>query len=242
MIITQLDSTYARWLDLFLSSLKRTNPHVKVSVELVNFPPVLAVYFESKYPQAEFVPISLDGPSRHIMAHRKVDAALNVLERHPSEPWYIVCDVDLLFRDSLDVLINELMNHDAGVVFRDGLWDGQYYEYLRVACGFVAYKDARLMCAWKREMEKPACRGLESSSWFYDQMTLLNATEQVPLSYLAIDDSVYINRDFSDSAVVWSANWEPKELMYLKFVDEHYRLELPEPTREMHREPRTLSQ
>jgi hypothetical protein len=225
MIVTQLDTTYARWLDLFLSSLRRTNPHIKVSVEIVNFHPDLAAYFESKYSQTEFVPISLDRPSRHLMAHRKVDAALNALNRHACEPWYIVCDVDLLFRDSLNGLINELLTHDAGVVFRDGLWEGQYYEHLRVACGFVAYKDARLINAWKGEMEKPTCRGLEPSSWYYDQIALLNAAEQLPLNYLAIDDCIYINREFSDNAVVWSANMEPKELMYLKFLEEHCRLE-----------------
>jgi hypothetical protein len=222
MIVTQLDSTYAPWLDLFLSSLRRTNPQVSVYVELVNFHPNLAAYFESKYSQTNFVPISLDQPTRRLMAHRKVDAALNAIGRHAREPWYIVCDVDLLFRDSLDDLIAELMAHDAGVVFREGLYQGQQYEYLRVACGFVAYKDARLISAWKRQMEKPTCRGLDSNSWFYDQITLLDVAERLPLNYLAIDANLYVNKKLSTSAVIWSASWEPKELMYLKFLEDHY--------------------
>lgn len=224
MIVTQLDSTYAPWLDLFLSSLKLTNPDFRASVELVNFAPALEAYFKAKYPQTFFAPVALHHTSNHLLAHRKVDAALAALSRHPCEPWYIVCDVDLLFRKPLNGLVSGLETHDAGIVFRDGLWEGVYYEYLSVACGFVAYRDERLLKAWKLEMSKPNCRGLEQSSWFYDQITLVSATEQVPLDYLTIDDRIYINREFCEAAVIWSAHMEPKELMYLKFVEEHDRL------------------
>jgi len=224
MIITQLDANYAHWLDLFLSSLQFTNPAARTYVELVNFHPDLSMFFHTRYPAVEFAAVALQNPSRNAMAHRRVDAALGGLGRHPGEGWYIVCDVDLLFRRSLGRLVADLDGHDAGVIFRDGLWQGEYYDHLRVAAGFVAVKDARLLHSWKTEMAKPQCMGYDPSSWFYDQITLFEATKQLSLDYLAIDDGEYINRELSEEAAVWSAHVEHKELMYLRFREELDRM------------------
>lgn len=40
-----------------------------------------------------------------------------------------------------------------------------------------------------------------------------------PLSN-AFEYHLYVNREFSRDAVVWSAHMEPKDLMYLKFLEE----------------------
>jgi hypothetical protein len=220
VIATQLNAAYAPWLDLFLSSLRRSNPTIPVFVELVNTPPQLTGYFRERYPWAEILDVELADESRRVLAHRKVDTALTCLERYPGRPWYLICDVDLLFRRSLDPLIDSLANHDAGVVFRDGCWEGVHYDHLRVNSGFVAYKDARLLEAWKAAMAEPTCLGYDASSWFYDQVTLLHVTRQCPLDYLAIDDRMFINREFDAVAAVWSGHMTPKELMYLRFRDE----------------------
>jgi hypothetical protein len=224
MIVTQLDRMYAPWLDLFLASLRVSNPTVRAYVELVNFPADLTRFFEEKYPEVDFAGVSLEQPTRNAVAHRKVDAALAALARHPKEPWYLLCDVDLLFRSSLNSLATDVVTHDAGVVFRDGLWESEYHAHLRVACGFVAFKDARLLGAWKDEMARPACLGYERASWFYDQITLFSATQALQMDYLPIAEHHYLNRWFSADAAVWSANLEPKELMYLRFVEEFDRL------------------
>lgn len=224
MLVTQLDATYAHWLDLFLESLRLSNPAIRVYVELVNFHPRLAAFFVAKHPEVDFAAILLEEASRNALAHRKVDAALQALQKYPDEGWYILGDVDLLFRRPLDSLISALISHDAGVIFRDGLWEGQYYDHLRVACGFLAFKDAGFLCAWKDEMARPKCLGYDKSSWFYDQITLFSVTQKLELDYLAIDDRKYINREFDDDAVVWSANMDPKELMYLKFREELERM------------------
>jgi len=44
------------------------------------------------------------------------------------------------------------------------------------------------------------------------------------MDYLPIAEHHYLNRWFSADAAVWSANLEPKELMYLRFVEEFNRL------------------
>lgn len=224
MIITQLDSAYAPWLDLFLESLSLTNPGLPAYVELVNFHPELARYFRSKYGLVDFVPIALDAPSRHAMAHRKPHAALAGWQRHPNQPAYIVCDVDLLFRRSLDTLLAGLRERDAGVVFRDGLWEGRYYDHLRVACGLVGFRDDRLIREWLRTLAAPSCLGYEPTSWFYDQITLLAATNELRLDYLHLDHQTFLNREFAPEACIWSAHMEPKELMFLRFGDELRRL------------------
>ncbi len=224
MIITQLDAKYSPWLDMFLQSLLLTNPDCRVYVELVNFHPALAQYFRETFSSVYFADVALDNPSKHDLAHRKVDAGLAGFAGHPDEGWYLVCDVDILFRAPLTALIDSLRTHDAGVVFRDGIWEGVRYEYLLVACGFVAFKDTRLLGVWKRKLLEPSCLEYDRSSWYYDQITLLSATREVPLDYLHITQDRFLNREFGDHAIVWSAHMEPKELMYLKFREELSRL------------------
>src|SRR3990172_11771742 len=106
MLVTQLDTAYAHWLDLFLESLRLSNPAIRARVELVNFHPRLAAFFATKYPEVDFAAILLERASRNALAHRKVDAALHTLQQYPDEGWYVVADVDLLFRRPLDFLIS----------------------------------------------------------------------------------------------------------------------------------------
>jgi hypothetical protein len=170
------------------------------------------------------VPIAVEQPSREVLAHRKVDAGLAALARYPDQPWYVLCDADLLFRRSLATLTAQLARYDAAVVMRDGMWEGRYYEHLRVACGFVGYRDDRVLRAWRHAMQRPTCRGYDRGTWFYDQITLVDTVEQLSLNYLALDPAMYVNREFADDAIVWSANMDPKELMYLRFLEELARI------------------
>ena len=158
------------------------------------------------------------------MANRRASVAcLAMKDLNPKDDDIIViADADILYRKKLVDLRNLMEKVDVGCIFRDGMWNGKTYNHLKVACGFVALKKTgnELVILWDILMKcnTSSLYGIQPNQWYWDQVTLLKAIEILnALSYAKLEHDTYVNRDFDENAVAWSAHKPPKELMFEKF-------------------------
>ena len=231
MIVTQFDNGYYEWGLLFAKSLHLTNPGRKVYMDTLNLSDEQIDKLKSVSPLIEVNNNRIvHPPDRNIpafMTNRRVEVLLNVVKKTDDQD-YLLIDADMLFRKSLRSLYRQLEHSDACVVFRDGVWGDRTYEHLKVAGGFVLIKRSGipLIEKWYEMMTTKDCLyGVKTGEWYWDQITLLEATKTVGgLKIGAIEPRLYINRDFDFTAYVWSANKAPKDKMLSMFRLEYDRI------------------
>lgn len=232
MIITQFNDVFFKWGVLFTKSLIFTNPNEKVYLDTVNLNQEQINELKSISGNVtidnEIINFSSDVNVPAYMANRRVEVFLKILSKEV-EDRYFLFDADILFRKPLNDLNSKLgESSDAAIIFRDGMWAGNIYEHLKVACGIVGVtkKGIPLIKIWYDIMKtEKSLYGIQAWKWYWDQITLLEATRRVKdVKFSKIEDNLYINRDFNEDSHIWSANKPPKDLMYILFCKEFEKM------------------
>lgn len=226
MIVSQFDTAYLDWAHLFLQSLFFTNPNERVYFNTVNLSDDQIKKFSTYGNKIIIENIHCENVTKNFMVNRRVQVYLDVIKKNLSD-MYIFCDVDLLFRKPLLSFRQQMSNCDAGVIFRSGNWMGNIYEHLKVAAGIIAVKPEGycLIDNWNKILTtEDKVNGINKGEWYFDQITLWEATKITHLKYSLIEEFLYINSNRDPEAFIWSANRPPKELMYKLFIKEFERI------------------
>jgi len=231
LTVIQFNDVFYKWGLLFSQSFYFTNPNEHLYMDTVNLNDNQVKELTSISPNITVNSSNIEfEKSVHVptfMANRKVRIFLDVLSKVEADK-YILIDADMLFRKSIDKLYGKLDDSDAAVIFRDGVWEGRIYEHLKVASGIVAItkKGIPFIKEWDRIMyNNIGIYGYRPWAWYWDQITLLEATRKINnIKYAPIEPWLYINREFGEDAIIWSANLEPKDRMYEMFGKELERI------------------
>jgi hypothetical protein len=223
MIVIQFDRNYFKWGVLFSESFVHFNPDLVLFIDSVNLDSNQIRKLE-KISSRIIIKNSIvnftSGNFSNFMANRKAEVLFNVMENYESKV-YLLCDVDFLIRKPLTELFYMSSGYDISCIFRDGKWKGEIFEHLKIASGLILVKSSSIdfVSKWldlTNECEK--LHGIQKGKWYWDQVTLLEATRQCKLKYLSLSDDIYINREFNQFATIWSAHRSPKDYMYYLFI------------------------
>lgn len=228
MIVLQYDAPYAHWGLLMLRSLALHEPGTKVLVDGVNLDPEQRAAVARAHPRVAVRAETWETTSPERMVNRKCFVLGRAMDEHPEEPWYCLMDADFLVRRPLPDLWALMHRAETALLVTSGVWRGRVYQHLITPSGIVLVRrDGRaLVDRWARwNAHGEAIAGIRPGAWFWDQVTLLMARDEAPLSYAVIPMGDFADCSLHARAAIWSANVPPgdKGRYYRCFREEHER-------------------
>lgn len=226
MIVLQFDSAYYHWGLLMVRSLALHEPRKQVLADTVNLSGPQQVELKRAHPRILVTneAIAANASLRAEMARRKTMVLQRALDTFPDEPWFAMFDADMLVRRALSDLWSLLDGHQAALLMTNGVWDGRVYPHLFTPSGIVLVRrDGReLVDSWaKWDCHPKALHGHRPGEWFWDQCTLLQASEDSRVKCAAIPFHLFCCDKCSHHAAIWSAHGGGKERHYWAFLREH---------------------
>ena len=226
MIVLQFDSLYYHWGLLMVRSLALHEPRKQVLADTVNLSDQQQAELKRAHPQILVTSeaIAANGSLREEMARRKTMVLQRALDTFPDEPWFGMFDADMLVRRPLTDLWSLLDGHQAALLMTNGVWEGRVYPHLFTPSGIVLVRrDGReLVDGWvKWDCHPDALHGHRPGEWFWDQCTLLQASEDSHVKCAVIPFHRFCCNQFSVHAAIWSAHGGWKERNYQRFLIEH---------------------
>jgi hypothetical protein len=226
MIVLQFDSVYYHWGLLMVRSLALHEPRKQVLADTVNLSGQQNAELKRAHPR---ILVTSDGIADHgslraEMARRKTMVLQRALDTFPDEPWFGMFDADMLVRRALPDLWSLLDGHRAALCMTNGVWDGRVYPHLFTPSGIVLVRrDGReLVDSWAKWDSHPsAIHGHRPGEWFWDQCTLLQASEDARVKCAVIPFYRFCCNQYSGNAAIWSAHGGGKERSYQDFLLEH---------------------
>lgn len=228
MIVLQFDGGYAHWGLLMLRSLALHEPGQRVLVDGVNLDREQRSAVARAHPRVAVQWHRWKKTSPERMANRKPFVLQQVMDEHPEEPWYCLMDADFLVRRPLPDLWNLMRRADAALIVTDGVWEGRVYQHLITVSSIVMVGPGGrpLIDRWARwTSHKRAIAGIRPGAWFWDQVTLLQARDETPLTYAVIPIGDFADCGLNPGTAIWSANVDSgqKDWYYRLFLEEHER-------------------
>jgi len=228
MIVLQFDAAYYEWGLLMIRSLALHEPRKKVLADTVNLSGAQRAKVARAHPRILVTTETLSdaGSLREEMACRKIRVLQRALDAFPDERWFGVFDADMLVRRALPDLWAKLDEHEAALIMTNGMWAGRRYPHLLAQSSIVLVRrDGRALVdnwmKWSRHPEPLFSR--RPGEWFWDQCTLLQASNETRLNYSIIPIHDFACDTCARSAAVWSAHVQDKERYYRYFRVEHER-------------------
>ncbi|HEV2840844.1 MAG TPA: hypothetical protein VGW39_05920 [Chthoniobacterales bacterium] len=226
MIVLQFDSVYYHWGLLMVRSLALHEPRKQVLADTVNLSGPQQRELKRAHPQilVTSAAIAGNGSLRAEMARRKTMVLQRALDTFPDEPWFAMFNADMLVRCALSDLWSLLDGHQAALLMTNGVWEGRVYPHLFTPSGIVLVRrDGReLVDSWaKWDCHPGALQGHRPGEWFWDQCTLLQASEDSRVKCAAIPLHRFCSNRCSREAAIWSAHGRCKERSYRDFLIEY---------------------
>ena len=226
MIVLQFDSAYYNWGLLMVRSLALHEPHKQVLADTVNLSGQQQAELKRAHPRILVTSEAIAGKRslQAEMARRKTMVLRRALDTFPDEPWLGMFDADMLVRRPLADLWSLLDAHQAALLMTNGVWDGRVYPHLFTPSGIVLVRrDGReLVDSWaKWDCHPRALHGHRQGEWFWDQCTLLQASEDSRVKCAVIPFHLFCCDRRSHQAAIWSAHGGEKEHNYEAFLREH---------------------
>ena len=179
---------------------------------------------------------------RLYMANRKASVFLDAVNRYQADT-YLYLDSDILMRDSVDNLLNDLGENDAALLYRP-LSNGFHAKINSSIVIVKAGAGVGLIREWNEQMRKrfaifttdknlsirdilknkkpgyPKPLYIAKGCWFWDQITLYEAVKVLRLQYATLRIDKYLSDDFAPLAAAWSGHGANKDYVYKRYVEE----------------------
>lgn len=252
MIYICASDNFYEWTILFLDSLYLTNgdkykvflkglsltskmvrdfkesyPNIEIENHIVNYE-----YIKSKYRKnQDQIESSKNGLkdgfkednrwwSQYVLNER-VKGLLEVMNRKPKE-WFLYYDVDVLFRKSIDPLVNQIKKHDVSLYFRPSLEKidekNKIKKDMKIGGGISGYngeKGKKFIEKWleilnsEEDIDK-----ILTCSFIWDQMALYNTFLHFrnEIKWGDIDQNRWISAWYHDWKSVWGGHRKGKKI------------------------------
>ena len=229
MIIFQFDNAYYDWGTLVLQSLQLHEPDTQVLCDTVNLTD--SQVEELGHAHARVIVTNDTTTWRETspaqMASRKPFVMQRAMHQFPEQPWFALFDTDFLVRKPLTRLWSLLEHHAAALFMTDGMWEGKFYQHLMTPSGIVLVRrDARRLidCWAKWWCHDQPLASIKPGEWFWDQITLAQAYNEVGGRYAMISMDLYGDCSLGSEAAIWSAHvGDLKDWYYYLFRREYLR-------------------
>lgn len=116
--------------------------------------------------------------SQYILNHR-TKGLLEAMRDNPDEDWFILYDVDFMFRKSIDPLIELITSHDVSLFFRPSLESvmegGPKKDFMRVGGGLSGYKGQKgreFVEKWWEILNSKDVKSLPVDTYIWDQAAM----------------------------------------------------------------------
>lgn len=148
--------------------------------------------------------------SQYVLKHR-VKRLQETMEKYPEEEWFILYDVDMLIRKSIDPLVNQVKSHDVTLRFKQGNLKKRKTGH-RIAGGLSGYsgeKGLEFVKKWNSLLsEIDLVKEWNGTIELYDQLTLYKTYEYFEDSDIKWSeiDTDWITPHFKQNKSVWGGH------------------------------------
>lgn len=167
-ILTLATKDYSKPLNYLLSSIKYSNPYLKVVIICINFTKELLNEFLTHYKDYIFFDYKLDNYKKGDILKLKVKMQKYFFYKYDKP--FLWIDADTIVIKKLDSILINLWNHNLIVYQRFDLED-----YMKFAVGVIGYgigKDINITKVLLDEYNKSVLKTNGINDWFYDQLAL----------------------------------------------------------------------
>jgi hypothetical protein len=165
MVVTLATEDYSKSMNYLLSSLKQTNPNLRVLVYYIGWRESLLEQFTSIYSNYQFEEIKLDDYIKGDILKLKVKLQKDTYFKYRVP--YLWIDADSVVLKNLNILFDQLKTHNLLCYYRPN-----EVTYMKFAVGVIGFgiddKSARFLNAYSKQCT--LTKG--HNDWFYDQSAL----------------------------------------------------------------------
>lgn len=240
-----------KWGKTLLHSLSIYAPNEKVVIYAVNFSNSDFDELNSIHKRLtihnKIVPFISNKFKRHYMANRKASIFLDAIQRYNSI-YFVLLDADMLLIQPINRLIDECIGKRAGLVYRSS----EKGNHMKFNSSIIVInknmKGEKLIFEWKKSMNSNLLLKtvnnklsiidyirnknslysiplrVRKGSWFWDQITLYDAINKLNFEFKNLNTDVFLNSNFDENAVCWSAHSGNKQIAIQNFQNKIKRI------------------
>src|SRR5210317_81453 len=166
--IIYFDNNYFPWADIYLRSLRIVEPDVKVLIYAYNMSKgrLRLLNAHKQYNVLEVIPKRLERDEeksegwRYQLTCNKGGLMGETMRRYPNEELFMITDVDLLFRDNLELPKTMMNYYDIGFVMNQLRSNVPEARLLKGMGGMIFTKPSDLTREFWRQYHKMAMKGV----------------------------------------------------------------------------------